>query len=137
MSCPYEIRLRNLTPQFLHQRRQARLVPVGIVLVDQSLPGRAIEQPGGERIAGGRGIGGPPFGGAKPVPVNPRNYRNYRRGDIIVSLAGIATNLALFLLSAAAYAIVGLLAQALSGVRGSLAVLQSMMFIGMYVNLGL
>ena len=27
------------------------------------------------------------FGGAKPVPVNPRNYRHYRRGDIIVSLA--------------------------------------------------
>src|SRR5947199_981611 len=23
------------------------------------------------------------FGGAKPVPVNPRNYRNYRRGDLI------------------------------------------------------
>jgi Zn-dependent protease len=35
------------------------------------------------------------FGGAKPVPVNPRNYRNYRRGDIIVSAAGIVTNLAL------------------------------------------
>src|SRR5256885_16461367 len=24
------------------------------------------------------------LGGAKPVPVNPRNYRNYKRGDIIV-----------------------------------------------------
>lgn len=35
------------------------------------------------------------FGGAKPVPVNPRNYRHYRRGDIIVSLAGIAANLVL------------------------------------------
>src|SRR5689334_11009559 len=33
------------------------------------------------------------FGGAKPVPVNPRNYRNFVRGDIIVSLAGIAVNL--------------------------------------------
>ena len=29
------------------------------------------------------------FGWAKPVPVNPRNYRNYRAGDIRVSLAGI------------------------------------------------
>jgi hypothetical protein len=29
------------------------------------------------------------FGAAKPVPVNPRNYRNYRRGDLIVSSAGI------------------------------------------------
>src|SRR5688572_6088105 len=39
--------------------------------------------------------GGMMFGGAKPVPVNPRHYRHYRRGDIIVSLAGIATNLVL------------------------------------------
>src|SRR2546426_12647172 len=41
------------------------------------------------------------FGGAKPVPVNPRNYREFRRGDIIVSLAGIAVNLALFVACAA------------------------------------
>ena len=40
-------------------------------------------------------LGAPIFGGAKPVPVNPRNYREYRRGDIIVSMAGIATNLAI------------------------------------------
>src|SRR4029077_19005629 len=33
------------------------------------------------------------LGGAKPVPVNPRNYRNFKRGDIIVSLAGVLTNL--------------------------------------------
>jgi Zn-dependent protease len=35
------------------------------------------------------------IGWAKPVPVNPRNYRNYKRGDILVSLAGIAVNLIL------------------------------------------
>jgi Zn-dependent protease len=39
--------------------------------------------------------GGFIFGGAKPVPVDPRQYRHYRRGDIIVSLAGIAPNLLL------------------------------------------
>ena len=39
------------------------------------------------------------FGWAKPVPVNPRNYRNYRRDDLLVSIAGIAMNLALFVLS--------------------------------------
>ncbi len=33
------------------------------------------------------------FGWAKPVPVNPRNYRSYRAGDIRVSLAGIVANL--------------------------------------------
>ena len=32
------------------------------------------------------------FGWAKPVPVNPRNFRNYKRDDIIVSLAGVAMN---------------------------------------------
>ncbi len=32
------------------------------------------------------------FGGAKPVPVNPRKYRKYVRGDILVSSAGVITN---------------------------------------------
>lgn len=35
------------------------------------------------------------IGWAKPVPVNPNNFRRPRRDDIIVSLSGIATNLAL------------------------------------------
>ncbi len=39
--------------------------------------------------------GAPILGWAKPVPVNPRNYRNYKRGDIIVSLAGVAVNFVL------------------------------------------
>ena len=39
--------------------------------------------------------GGLIFGWAKPVPVNPRNFRNFKRGDIIVSLAGVAVNLLL------------------------------------------
>jgi Zn-dependent protease len=39
--------------------------------------------------------GGLLFGWAKPVPVDPRNFRNLRRGDILVSLAGIAANLLL------------------------------------------
>jgi Zn-dependent protease len=39
--------------------------------------------------------GGLLFGWAKPVPVDPRNFRDPRRGDILVSLAGVAVNLAL------------------------------------------
>lgn len=39
------------------------------------------------------------FGWAKPVPVNPRNYRDYRRDDLKVSIAGIAMNLSLFVVS--------------------------------------
>ena len=35
------------------------------------------------------------FGWAKPVPVNPLNYRNYRWGEFAVSAAGPVSNLAL------------------------------------------
>lgn len=41
------------------------------------------------------------FGWAKPVPVNPRNFSNYRRDDFLVSVAGITVNFTLFLLSLA------------------------------------
>jgi Zn-dependent protease len=33
------------------------------------------------------------FGWAKPVPINSRNFKHFRRDDIIVSLAGITMNL--------------------------------------------
>lgn len=35
------------------------------------------------------------IGWAKPVPVVPQNFRNYRRGDILVSLAGVTANFAI------------------------------------------
>ena len=50
------------------------------------------------------------FGWAKPVPVNPANYREHVAGDIRVSLAGIVSNLILaagFTLLAALLAAVG------------------------------
>ncbi|HUN88226.1 MAG TPA: site-2 protease family protein [Terriglobales bacterium] len=37
--------------------------------------------------------GGYMIGWAKPTPVNPRNFRNIRRDDILTSLAGPASNL--------------------------------------------
>ena len=36
-------------------------------------------------------------GWARPVPVNPRNFRHFRRDELMVSAAGIVTNLLLFL----------------------------------------
>jgi Zn-dependent protease len=42
------------------------------------------------------------FGWAKPVPVDPRNFRNFRRGDILVSLAGPASNVILAIVSVVA-----------------------------------
>lgn len=41
--------------------------------------------------------GGLLFGWAKPVPVDPRNFRDFRKGDILVSLAGVAVNVILAL----------------------------------------
>ena len=40
------------------------------------------------------------FGWAKPVPVNPARFQNYRRDDILVSLSGVASNLLLALIAA-------------------------------------
>lgn len=40
------------------------------------------------------------FGWAKPVPVDPRNFRNYRLGEITVSAAGPGSNLILAFLFA-------------------------------------
>ena len=45
------------------------------------------------------------FGWAKPVPVNPRNYRNFRRDDLLVSLAGVTMNLVMFVISLALMAV--------------------------------
>lgn len=43
------------------------------------------------------------FGFANPVPVNPANYTNRKRGEITVALAGITTNLILAFISVLGY----------------------------------
>lgn len=75
------------------------------------------------------------FGWAKPVPVNPRNYRNQRAGDIRVSLAGIVANLGLVVFFAAALALLPLLEGVLSpgGQAGS--TLFSILTYGVLINL--
>lgn len=75
------------------------------------------------------------FGGAKPVPVVPRNYRNYRRGDIIVSMAGIVTNIGLFIASALLFVLFGLLGRMLPVLNDTMAILQVMMIMGVLFNL--
>lgn len=44
------------------------------------------------------------FGWAKPVPINPNNFKNRKAGAITVSIAGIVTNLLLAFLFALPYA---------------------------------
>src|SRR5438094_8527625 len=68
------------------------------------------------------------FGGAKPVPVNPRKYRQFVRGDVIVSLAGIVVNLILFLIFTALFATVGTIAEAVPALGPTLEILQRMMY---------
>ena len=77
------------------------------------------------------------LGGAKPVPVNPRNYRNFRRGDIIVSLAGVFTNLLIALGATILIAGLGLLANGIPGLQTSISILQAMMILAVELNLAL
>jgi Zn-dependent protease len=42
-------------------------------------------------------IGAPVFGYAKPVPINPLNFKNYRWGEALTSLAGPFANLVMML----------------------------------------
>jgi Zn-dependent protease len=75
------------------------------------------------------------FGGAKPVPVNSRKFHNYRRGDIIVSAAGVTTNLFLSILFAGLFVLLGLVARTAPAAVGVVDTAQRMMVFGIYVNL--
>ncbi|MFW6137203.1 MAG: site-2 protease family protein [Candidatus Aminicenantaceae bacterium] len=44
-------------------------------------------------------MGAPPFGWAKPVPVNPMNLRNPKRDNLLVSAAGPLSNVSVALVS--------------------------------------
>lgn len=80
-------------------------------------------------------IAGVAFGGAKPVPVDPRKYRNYRRGDIIVSLAGVATNFVLAALLLPAVIGLGVLARQVPALGDWVSLLQIMFLYGILINL--
>jgi Zn-dependent protease len=81
--------------------------------------------------SGGRVV----LGGAKPVPVDPRNYRNYKRGDIIVSLAGVFTNFLIALACTGVIAVLGLLVRAAPALASPVAIVQVMLLIGIRINL--
>ncbi|RMH20910.1 MAG: site-2 protease family protein [Gemmatimonadetes bacterium] len=99
----------------------AHLDPVGSLLLPVAL----------YWASGGAAI----FGWAKPVPVDPRNYREPVAGDIRVSLAGIVVNLGL----AVIFMLVAALAAALQGAPGVLTDLLGWVFFaarfGVFINL--
>jgi Zn-dependent protease len=75
------------------------------------------------------------FGGARPVPVVPRKYRNYVRGDLIVSSAGVITNLGLAFVFAFVFVGLGGLGGLLPDLSQGLGILQRMMLRGIWFNL--
>jgi Zn-dependent protease len=77
------------------------------------------------------------LGGAKPVPVIPRNYRNYKRGDIIVSLAGVATNFVIAICCIPVIIIVGLIGRISPVLTDTFALIQAMLVYGVLINLAL
>jgi Zn-dependent protease len=75
------------------------------------------------------------FGGAKPVPINSRKFRNFRRGDIIVSAAGVTTNLFLALVFAVLFVLLGMAARGIAGGHVAFDTAQRMMVFGIWLNL--
>jgi Zn-dependent protease len=77
----------------------------------------------------------PVLAGAKPVPVNPRNYRDFKRGDIIVSLAGITANIAIALGCTILVALLGMLGRISPLMDAICGVPQAMAILGIFLNL--
>jgi len=75
------------------------------------------------------------FGWAKPVPINPRKFRDQKWGDIRVSLAGIAANLILAVLSLLVLVVVLRAQMWFSGPVAILSVLGQAASFALYINL--
>jgi Zn-dependent protease len=76
------------------------------------------------------------FGWAKPVPVNPTNYRSYPWGDIRVSLAGIVSNLGLAVMFTLIATVVAVVQPLPGGTPAQVgAVLSEAAYYGIFINL--
>jgi len=71
------------------------------------------------------------FGWAKPVPINPDNFRDRRKGILLVSIAGPGANLVLALLFAALFRLVGLISLQTSSV---IAYIQGILGLAVFYN---
>lgn len=83
------------------------------------------------------GSGAPLLGWAKPVPTNPRKYRNYRRGDILVSIAGVCMNAVLAVFFAILLWILAMLTRNAESTPSLAVTVGQMLFYGIYGNIGL
>jgi Zn-dependent protease len=73
-----------------------------------------------------------PFGWAKPVPINPANFKNPKRDEIYVSLAGVAANLLQALLFGLIIRFVDL-----TVFGGYISIVQTMLITSVAINCGL
>jgi Zn-dependent protease len=76
-----------------------------------------------------------PFGWAKSWPFDPRRFRHFKRGDIIVSLAGVTANAVLALLFTGLVVALGYLGRHIPVLAGPVSTLQMMCVIGIRLNL--
>lgn len=74
------------------------------------------------------------FGWAKPVPIQPGNFRNYRLGMFVVSVAGIVVNLLLALAALAVLAGLGVTLSNLPQVLGGGDPLRYGLFVAAQIN---
>ena len=81
--------------------------------------------------------GAPLLGWAKPVPTNPRKYRSYVRGDILVSIAGVVMNLLLAVGFAILCSLMMLYVRSTGSFPGILETLLQMCVLGVVINIGL
>ena len=79
--------------------------------------------------------GAPILAGAKPVPVNPRNYRNFKRGDITVSMAGVVVNFILAFVFTLMIPLTYYIGLMLPAAVDTIAILQLMLRYGIFINL--
>ncbi len=75
------------------------------------------------------------FGWAKPVPIDPRKFRDFRGGDIRVSLAGIVSNLILVVVFTLLAVVFIKLQAALPAGESAFAFLIRSAYIGIFINL--
>ncbi|NIP58573.1 MAG: hypothetical protein GWM92_09805, partial [Gemmatimonadetes bacterium] len=75
------------------------------------------------------------FGWAKPVPVDPSNFRSPKWGDVRVSLAGITANLVLAFLCTVALVPIVLFEPDGGSLAGAFAVAGDMAEFGIFINL--
>jgi Zn-dependent protease len=83
------------------------------------------------------GSGMPLLGWAKPVPVNPRKYRNYVRGDVLVSIAGVCMNAILALSFAALLCVLAMLTRNAESTPPLAVTVGQMLVYGVMGNVGL